>query len=185
VMASAAIPGVFPPVDWGHRQLIDGGVSNNAPISHALELGAERVYVLPTGSACDLAEPPRGALGMLLHSTSLLVMRRLQIEVELLRDRAEIIVLPPPCPLGVSPIDFSRSEELIRRGLEGSRRQLDSISSDETEIAASGAGELIVAPTLTLRSARRASHCAREAAAQAAAHGESLERRCEEGRNHG
>ena len=36
---------------------------------------------------------------MLLHAMSLLVMRRLLVEVELLRDQAELIVLPPPCPL--------------------------------------------------------------------------------------
>ncbi len=44
VLASAAIPGVFPPVDWEDTELIDGGVANNAPISHALELGHDRVY---------------------------------------------------------------------------------------------------------------------------------------------
>jgi NTE family protein len=138
VMASAAIPGVFPPVDWGHRHLMDGGVSNNAPISDALELGAERVYVLPTGSACDLVEPPRGALGMLLHSMSLLVMRRLQVEVELLADRAELIVLPPPCPLSISPIDFGRSDELVSRGLEKSRTYLDDMESGRIGSPASG-----------------------------------------------
>ena len=31
VMASVALPGVFPPVLWRGRQLIDGGVANNAP----------------------------------------------------------------------------------------------------------------------------------------------------------
>ena len=41
VMASAAIPGVFPPVPWRGQELMDGGVANNAPISHALEMGAE------------------------------------------------------------------------------------------------------------------------------------------------
>ena len=46
VLASAAIPGIFPPVDWGHRHLMDGGIANHAPISDALELGAERIYVL-------------------------------------------------------------------------------------------------------------------------------------------
>jgi NTE family protein len=50
VMAGAAIPGVLPPVDWEGRLLVDGGVANNAPISHALDLGADRVYVLPTGA---------------------------------------------------------------------------------------------------------------------------------------
>jgi NTE family protein len=149
VMASAAIPGVFPPVDWGDRHLMDGGIANHAPISDALELGAERIYVLPTGIACDLAEPPHGALGMLLHSMSLLLMRRLQVEVELLADRAELIVLPPPCRPGVSPIDFSRSEELIRRGLEESSSYLDGVESGEIGDSASGLEHAASAPALS------------------------------------
>src|SRR5262249_51167164 len=88
LMASAAIPGVVPAVNWNGRKLIDGGVSNNAPIAHAIELGAERVYVLPTGSACDLPRAPHGAVAMFLHATSLLVTRRLLLEVESLRDQA-------------------------------------------------------------------------------------------------
>jgi NTE family protein len=138
VMASAAIPGVFPPVDWGDRHLMDGGIANHAPISDAVELGAERVYVLSTGAACALAEPPHGALGMLLHSMSLLLMRRLQVEAELLADRAELIVLPPPCRQGISPIDFSRSHELIRRGLEDSTTYLDGLEAGRIEDPASG-----------------------------------------------
>ena len=125
VMASTAIPGIFPAVKRGERVLIDGGVANNTPIAHAIELGAERIFVLPTGNACDLAEPPRGAVAMLLHAMSLLIMRRLLLEIELLSSRAELIILPPPCPLSVAPIDFSRSEELIRRGHEDSGAYLD------------------------------------------------------------
>jgi len=40
VMASAAIPAVLPPVFWEGRTLMDGGVANNTPISHAVALGA-------------------------------------------------------------------------------------------------------------------------------------------------
>jgi NTE family protein len=127
VMASVALPGVFPPIPWRGHQLIDGGVANNTPISHAIELGAERVYVLPTGTACDLAESPQSALGMLLHAMSLLVMRRLLVEVELLRDDCELIVLPPPCPLSISPMDFNRADELIRLGYTGAARHLAGI----------------------------------------------------------
>jgi len=127
VMASTALPGVFPPACWEDRDLIDGGVSNNTPISHAIELGAETVYILPTGTACDLREPPHGAVGALLHAMSLLVMRRLLIEIELLKDEARLIVLPPPCPLSVSPIDFNHTEELIDRGLHDSRRYLEEV----------------------------------------------------------
>jgi len=131
VMASAAIPGIFPAVEREGRLLIDGGVANNTPIAHAIELGAERVFVLPTGNACDLAEPPRGAVAMLLHAMSLLIMRRLLVEVEVLRELAELIILPPPCPLSVAPIDFSHSEELIARGYEDSRRYLDALEAGD------------------------------------------------------
>jgi NTE family protein len=155
VMASAAIPGIFPPVDWGHRHLMDGGIANHAPLSVALELGAERVYVLSTGIACDLTEPPHGALGMLLHSMSLLLMRRLQVEVELLADRAELIVLPPPCPPGASPIDFSRSDELIRRGLEESTMFLDGLESGKIEHPASGLVNAASAPVFSKHELRR------------------------------
>lgn len=129
VIASAALPGIFPAVEREGRLLIDGGVANNTPIVDAIELGAERIYVLPTGNACDLPEPPRGAVAMLLHAMSLLVMRRLLVEVEMLRDRAELIVLPPPCPLTIAPIDFSHADELIRRGYEDSHEYLDAVAA--------------------------------------------------------
>lgn len=135
VMASVALPGVFPPVSWEGRELIDGGVVNNAPISHAIELEAERVYVLPTGTACDLTDPPHGALGMLLHAMSLLVMRRLLVEIELLRDRCELIVLPPPCPLRVSPMDFGRAGELVGLGYAKAVRHLADVERGNAEPA--------------------------------------------------
>ena len=56
-------------------------------------------------------------------------MRRLLVEVEMLRDRAELIVLPPPCPLTIAPIDFSHADELIRRGYEDARDYLDAVES--------------------------------------------------------
>jgi len=62
VLASASIPGVLPPVEIEGRYFMDGGVVNNTPISHAVRLGADEIWVLPTGWSCSLAEPPRGAL---------------------------------------------------------------------------------------------------------------------------
>jgi NTE family protein len=125
VMASAAIPGVLPAVSWEGRELVDGGVSNNAPISHAVELGADEIYVLATGAACELEEPPRGALGMLLQATSLLVGRRLMADIATYSQRARLVALPPPCPLDVQPTDFGRATELIARAREDARRFLD------------------------------------------------------------
>src|SRR4051812_5465755 len=107
VLASAAIPGVVAPVRRQERTLMDGGVANNTPISHAVELGAQRIYVLPTGHACALREPPRGALAVALHAISLLTQRRLVEDIRRHENDVRLIVLPPPCPLGIQPIDFS------------------------------------------------------------------------------
>lgn len=127
ILASAAIPGVYPPVDLRGRKLIDGGVSNYAPISHALESGADTIYVLTSGTACGVTEAPRGAIPMILHSMSFLVARRLVLEIEHLQDRATFVVLPPPCPLNVPPSDFSQAATLIERSHASSKALLGDI----------------------------------------------------------
>jgi NTE family protein len=113
VLASAAIPGVFPPVAWEGRLLVDGGVVNNTPISHALDLHPTHIYVLPTGGPCELTQPPRGALGLLIHATSLLVAQRFASEAITLAGRSRVTVLPPPCPIHVQPTDFGHARELM------------------------------------------------------------------------
>jgi NTE family protein len=124
VLASAAIPGVLPAVEWEGRLLIDGGVANNAPISHALELGANRIYVLPTGAPCELETPPRGAVPMVLYASGLLIGRRMTLDVASCPAGVEVVVLPPPCPLPVQPIDFSHAPMLIDLGRVGARHHL-------------------------------------------------------------
>jgi NTE family protein len=69
LLASAAIPGVFPPVEIDGQHLIDGGMSSNTPISTAIAEGAQRIVVLPTGFACALEKPPGSAMAMLLHAS--------------------------------------------------------------------------------------------------------------------
>jgi len=115
LLASTAIPGVFPPVDVDGHLLMDGGVVDNTPVSHAVRLGADRVYVLPTGYACALAAPPRSALAMALHAVTLTIEQRLINDVERYESHAELHVIPPLCPLAVAPSDFSKSAMLIER----------------------------------------------------------------------
>jgi NTE family protein len=113
VCASAAIPGVFPTVTINGKTLIDGGVVNNCPISHAIALGATTVWVLPCGYACALATPPRGALGVALQGLSLMVQNRLRLDVERYAPITDLRVVPTLCPLEVSPTDFSQARRLI------------------------------------------------------------------------
>jgi NTE family protein len=125
VLASAAIPAVFAPVEHGGRVLMDGGVANNAAVSHAIALGADRIVVLPAGFSCALLAPPRTPLAAAMHALTLLIEQRLIVEVAHLADRAEIIVLPPLCPLSVSPVDFRSSNDLMSRAHDTSGEWLD------------------------------------------------------------
>ena len=127
IVASSAIPGVFPPVDWEDTELIDGGVANNTPISHAIELGCDRVYVLPTATSCPLPNEPHGALGMAVHAMSLLVQQRLVADIEKFRGHAELLVLRASCPAGIQPTDVSLAGELIAAGYRGACETLDSV----------------------------------------------------------
>jgi NTE family protein len=115
VLASSAIPAVFAPVEREGRTLIDGGVANNTAVSHAIELGADRVVVLPAGFSCALGAPPSNPLTAATHALTLLIEQRLIVDVAHLAPRADIVVLPPLCPLSVSPIDFRAATQLIGR----------------------------------------------------------------------
>jgi NTE family protein len=115
LLASAAIPGVFPPVERDGRTLMDGGIANYTPIATAIGLGARRVIVLPTGYSCFLPAPPRGAIAMALHALTLMIVHALVIDIERFRHRADIVVVPPLCPVAITPYDFGTTAELIDR----------------------------------------------------------------------
>jgi NTE family protein len=123
LLASTAIPGVFPPVTIGRRDLVDGGVANHTPIAAAVELGASRVVVLPIGYPW-VRNQPSNALGMALHALARFVEQRLEAEVHAHRNAAEILVLPTVEAVAVSPADFSRTPDLIKLAYRSSRRYL-------------------------------------------------------------
>ena len=130
LLASAAIPAVFPPVLLDGRFLLDGGVSNNTPISIAVEMGATRVVVLPTGISCALQAPPRGAMALALHALNLLIMRQLVIDIERCAGVAEVVTVPPLCPLSTTSYDFSQSAALIHRAEASTRLWLQTEGLD-------------------------------------------------------
>ena len=121
LLASSAVPAVFPPVLLDGRYLLDGGVSNNTPVSIAVELGATRVIVLPTGISCALQAPPRSAMGLALHALNLLIMRQLVKDIQRCSGVAEVLTVPPLCPLSTTSYDFSQSGALIHRAEAATR----------------------------------------------------------------
>jgi len=125
LLASTAIPGIFPPVSIGRREFIDGGVANHTPIAGAIELGATRIFVLPVGYPW-LRQEPTNALGMALFALARFVEQRLDAEVAAYRQLVDIQVLPTPEAVAVSPADFSHTDELMNRGYRSARKHLGS-----------------------------------------------------------
>ena len=124
VAAAASIPGVFPPVEIGHRR-VDGGVVNNTPISHAVELGAARVYVLPTQDPGGFPRrPPQSALDTAMYGLGLLIDARLGADIARYSQEVELIVLPAPNTAGVQPTSFDHSGHLIGQALTAARAHL-------------------------------------------------------------
>jgi NTE family protein len=125
VLASAAIPGVFPPVAIDGTHYFDGSVASNTPVAAALELGAKRIVVLPTGYSCEMKSLPTSALGMALHGINVLIARQLVVDVERFMDLTQIRVVPPLCPVSTHPFDFSEGKQLIDRSAATTRAWLD------------------------------------------------------------
>ncbi|HEX2072138.1 MAG TPA: patatin-like phospholipase family protein [Geodermatophilus sp.] len=126
LLASSAVPAVLPPVRRDGRTLVDGGLADNAAISQAVAVGADRIYVLPTGYACALPFPPTHALAVAVQALTLLIQQRLVRDVALYADQVDLVVLPPLCPLRISGIDFRHAAELCRRAHASSAAWLDS-----------------------------------------------------------
>ncbi|HEX3650464.1 MAG TPA: patatin-like phospholipase family protein [Pseudonocardiaceae bacterium] len=59
VLASCALPGVFPPVRVGDEHFMDGGLVNSIPLGRAVRLGADTVWVLHVGRIEDRLTAPR------------------------------------------------------------------------------------------------------------------------------
>lgn len=144
LLASCAIPGVFPPVTIGRRQYIDGGVANHTPMTVALDLEATEIYVLPVGYPW-LNREPTNALGMALYALARIIEQKLETEVVQNRDRASIHVLPAMDVSDISPADFGHTAELIEWGYKAGRRYLGS-GDDLAEQPAPAAKELKLRP---------------------------------------
>jgi len=125
VLASTAIPGVFPPVTINGRRLIDGVVAAGTPIAAARRLGATRVIVLPCAFACADKKVSRRALGRAIHAMTLLGARQLRQDFERYQDLMAICVVPQLAGTQ-SSYDYSQGATLIERARESTRAWLSS-----------------------------------------------------------
>ncbi|MGH8986984.1 MAG: patatin-like phospholipase family protein [Acidimicrobiales bacterium] len=116
VLASAAIPAMFPPVRIGDELLIDGGVVDNVPISRAIDAGATRVYVLLCGPLHYRPRPARRPVEAVLTGFFVAVHARFARELALVPPAVEVTVFSGGGDPAADYRDFSATSELIAAG---------------------------------------------------------------------
>jgi len=82
VMASSAFPGVFPPVQVGTWQYVDGGLILNVPISVAIDKGATEVYALDVAYTGGTYAPAKDLLTVLFRVVSIALHQDLLAELK-------------------------------------------------------------------------------------------------------
>ncbi len=120
LLASTALPGVFPPVSIDGDTYIDGGVVNNVPVSKAYELKAKRVYVLDVGNLARERPDPKRPYEVLMQAVSIARASRLRIDQENVPEGVRMIRMPGVDTGKLRFDNFSRSAELIEKSYRAS-----------------------------------------------------------------
>lgn len=114
LLASAAIPLVFPSVERKGRTLVDGGLVANVPIKVAAGLGAQTLVVLDCGFTVMPPEREDTATGRLLRTAAIMAAQQVRRDLELVTDRT-VLYLPGPWPIRTRPDDFRTAAEIATR----------------------------------------------------------------------
>jgi len=94
VLASCAVPGVLPPVPINGEHFIDGGIVNSIPVSRAVALGANTIYVLQVGRLERPLKPPRRPWEVGLVAFEVARRHRFAHDLTSLPEGVELHVLP-------------------------------------------------------------------------------------------
>ena len=113
--ATMAIPGVFAPVDWQGRLLVDGGLLNNVPGDIVRAMGADVVIAVDVGEALKTRDELRSALEQASQSLTIMIQHGATHGL----DDADIIIRPDLQNIGAT--DWRKSERTVRRSAGGFR----------------------------------------------------------------
>lgn len=94
VLASCAVPGIFPPIQVGDEHFLDGGLVHSIPVGRAVALGAERIFVLHVGRVEQPLEVPRWPWEVAQVTFEIARRHRYVEEMASLPDDLEVHALP-------------------------------------------------------------------------------------------
>lgn len=122
VRASAAIPGIYKPVEIDGRTLVDGGIVDNVPVRAIRDMGADVAVAATLGYALDF-DRVHTLLGVLTNSFLITVntATRLSLQVE----PADVVIQPDLQPH--NHWDMKQRDDLIEKGYTAGRQAISRI----------------------------------------------------------
>ena len=125
LLASSAMPGVFPPVEYEGRTYIDGGVSDNVPIAPAVDMGAKTLWVINSTSHSNQRRPLLRPMDYFFHAFTLARAQRLGLDLKHFGEKVRIMMVPPaPLDFFVPFASMEHAHELIDRSYRHTRKFL-------------------------------------------------------------
>jgi len=124
--ASMSVPGLFPPVEYDGRVLVDGGVANNLPVEVARAFGADILLVVNVQTDPRPREQIKSVLGIVDQTINLLILRATREQLALLRSTD---VLIEPELGGIDTADFPRMGEAIESGKVAAQAATDRLAA--------------------------------------------------------
>lgn len=98
VLASCALPGVFPPVRIDDEHFFDGGLVNSIPLDRAVARGADTVWVLHVGRVEEDLAPPRFLWEVAFVAFEISRRHRFFSDLERVGSEVTVHVLPTGLP---------------------------------------------------------------------------------------
>ncbi len=130
ILASAAIPAVFPPVEIDGVSYLDGAIVNDVPLSRAVELGATKIYALHVGSFDRPRPEPRRPLDVAMQAYWIARRHRFKRDLASLPAGVEVMVLPTGEAPALRFNDLRHSDSLIAASYMASVAYLDAAPTD-------------------------------------------------------
>lgn len=124
--ASLSAPGVFSPVDWEGRMLVDGGLSSNLPVDVAREMGVDVLIVVDCGFPL-LDRSKLVSVATVSNQMLAILIRHNTAEQRKTLKSTDVVIDPA---LGdFSSLDFSDHAKAMRIGEEAARGQLQRLAA--------------------------------------------------------
>lgn len=121
LMASAAIPGFLPPVEYDNHQLVDGSVTSNFSIEAARELGADIILAVDVSSVIEQEDKLDNVVDIIIRSNATATKKINKIALQ----DADYIITPP-----IGKVHWGEFEEidfLIKKGKAEAQRSVEAI----------------------------------------------------------